>query len=172
MHVFQRIVSIVCVGVWIALAPFASSSWAFGTELSTSSMSGIRGVTVMIGGSLEKELEQQGLTKDALRGLVESQLQDAGITLLTDLEFLEIKERPMLQIMVYTLKHGEGYLFSVTAQLFQHVYLIKKGQDTTYPAVTWSSPGVIGIVYDPGNLRSLVKEEVDGFIRAYRSANP
>jgi len=172
MHVFQRIVSIVCVGVWTALAPFASSSWAFGTELSTSSMSGIRGVTVMIEGSLEKELEQQGLTKDALRGLVESQLQDAGIALLTDLEFLEIKERPMLEIMVYTLKHGEGYLLSVTAQLFQHVYLIKKGQDTTYPAATWSSPGVIGIVYDPGDLRSLVKEEVDGFIRAYRSANP
>jgi hypothetical protein len=117
-------------------------------------------------------LEQQGLTKDALRGLIESQLQEAGIALLTDLEFLEIKERPMLGIMVYTLKHGEGYLFSVAAQLFQHVYLIKKGQDTTFPAATWSSPGVMGIVYDPGNLRSLVKEEVDGFIRAYRSANP
>lgn len=172
MNVFQRTVGIICVGVLTALAPFASSSWAFGTELSTSSMAGIRGVTVMIEGSLEKELEQQGLTKDVLRGLVESQLQEAGLTLLTDREFLETKERPLLGIMVYTLKHGEGYLFSVTAQLYQYVYLIKKGQDTTYPAATWSSAGAIGIVYDPEDLRSLVKEEVDAFIRTYRSANP
>jgi len=172
MNVFQRIPIIFCVAVLTALAPFSSCSWAFGTELSTSSMAGIRGVTVMVDGILEKELEQQRLTKDTLRGLVESQLQEAGLTLLTDLEFLETKERPMLGIMVNTLKHGEGYLFSVTAQFYQHVYLIKKGQDTTYPAATWSSGGAIGILYDPEDLRSLVKEEVDAFIRTYRSANP
>jgi len=172
MTVFQRILIILCVGVMTAPAPFGSCSWAFGTELSTSSMAGIRGVTVRVEGNFEKELGRQRLTKDSLRGYVELQLQEAGLTLLTDLEFLETKERPMLSITINTLKHGQGYVFTVIAQLFQHVYLIKKGQDTTYPAATWSSPGAIGIVYDPDDLRSLVKEEVDTFIKAYRSANP
>jgi hypothetical protein len=172
MNVFQRIFIIACVAVLTSLAPFGSWGWAFGTELSTSSMSGIRGVTVMVEGGFEKELGQQRLTKDTLRGDVELQLQEAGLTLLTDLEFLETKERPMLSITINTLKHGEGYLFSLTAQLYQHVYLIKKGQDTTYPAATWWSAGAIGILYNPEDLRSLVKEEVDAFIRAYRSANP
>ena len=172
MNSFQRITIIVCVGVLVAMVSFCSSAWAFGTELSTSSMEGIRGVTVRVEGSLEKELEQQRLTKDTLREAVESQLQAAGITLLTDLEFLESKERPMLSITINTLKHGEGYIFSVIAQLHQHVYLIKRGQDKTYPATTWSSAGTIGIFFDPEDLRSLVKEEVDLFIKAYRSANP
>jgi hypothetical protein len=172
MNYSRWIIFIVWVGVLAALVPFGSSAWAFGTELSTSSLAGIRGVTVRVEGSLEKELEQQGLTKDKLRGDVESQLQAAGITLLSDLEFLETKERPMLSITINTLKHGQGYIFSVAAQLYQHVYLIKKGQDTTYPATSWSSPGAIGIFYDPEDLRSLVKEEVDLFIKAYLSANP
>jgi hypothetical protein len=172
MNVFQRIFIIVCVAVLASLVAFGSWGWAFGTELSTSSMSGTRGVTVRVEGNFEQELGQQRLTKDTLRGDVESQLQEAGLTLLTDLEFLETKERPMLSITINTLKHGEGYVFSVIAQLYQHVYLIKKGQDTTYPATTWSSAGAIGILYDPEDLRSLVKEEVDAFIKAYRSANP
>lgn len=172
MNSFQRIGMIVFVAVLVALLQFGSFVWAFGTELSTSSLSGIRGVTVRVEGSLEKELEQQRLTKDKLRGDVESQLQAAGITLLTDLEFLETKERPMLSIKINTLKHGKGYIFSVITQLYQHVYLIKKGQDKTYPATSWSSAGAIGILYDPEDLRSLVKEEVDLFIKAYLSANP
>ncbi len=36
--------------------------------------------------------------------------------------------------------------------------LIKKGQDKTYPAASRSSAGVIGILYDPEDIRSLVKE--------------
>lgn len=172
MNSFKKIVIIVWVGVLAALLQFGSSAWAFGTELSISSLGGIRGVTVRVEGSLEKEIEQQGLTKDKMRGDVESQLKAAGITLLTDLEFLESKERPMLSITINTFKHGEGYIFSVIAQLYQHVYLIKKGQDKTYPATSWSSAGAIGIFYDPEDLRSLVKEEVDLFIKAYLSANP
>jgi hypothetical protein len=172
MNSFQRISIIICVAVLVTLVQFGSSAWAFGTELSISSMAGIRGVTVRVEGSLEKEIEQRGLTKDTLRGDVESQLQAAGVTLLTDLEFLETKERPMLCIEINTLKHGQGYIFSVIAQLYQHVYPIKKGQDKTYPATTWSSAGAIGIFFDPEDLRSLVKEEVEAFIKAYLSANP
>jgi len=171
MNFFHRIVVIVCVGVLAAVAPFGSWAWAFGTELSTSSMKGIRGVTVRVEGSLAKELEQQRLTKDILREIVESQLQAADVTLLTDLEFLETKARPMLSITINTLKHGEGYIFSVVAQLYQHVYLIKKGQDTTCPATTWSSAGAIGIFYNAEDVRSVVKEEVDAFIKAYQEAN-
>ncbi|MBW2076967.1 MAG: hypothetical protein JRI71_05365 [Deltaproteobacteria bacterium] len=172
MNHSRWIIVIVCVCVLAALVASGSPAWAFGTELSRASMAGIRGVTVRVEGSLEKDLEQQGLTKDTLRGDVESQLQAAGITLLSDLVFLETKERPMLIITINTLKHGQGYIFSVIAQLYQHVYLIKKGQDTTYPATSWSSAGAIGILYNPEDLRSLVKEEVDAFIKAYLSANP
>jgi len=171
MNSCKKIVLIVCVCVLAALAPL-SSSWAFGTELSRASMDGVRGVTVRVEGSLEEDFEQQGLTKDTLRGEVESQLQAAGITLLSDLVFLETKERPMLNITINTLKQGEGYIFSVIAQLYQHVYLIKKGQDRTYPAASWSSAGAIGILYNPEDIRSLVKEEVDAFVKAYLSANP
>jgi hypothetical protein len=172
MNSFRWIIIIVCAGVLAVPVPLGSCAWAFGTELSRSSMAGIRGVTVRVAGSLKKELEQQRLTKDTLREEVESQLRAEGISLLTDLEFLETKERPMLSITINTLKHGEGYIFSVIAQLYQHVYLIKKGQEKTYPAATWSSAGAIGIFYDPEDLRSLVKEEVDAFIKSYRSANP
>lgn len=171
MNSCKKIVIIVCVCILAALVP-SGSSWAFGTELSRASMAGIRGVTVRVEGGLEEDLEQQGPTKDTLRGEVESQLQAAGITLLSDLVFLETKERPMLIITINTLKHGEGYIFSVIAQLYQHVYLIKKGQDRTYPVASWSSAGAIGILYNPEDIRSLVKEEVDAFVKAYLSANP
>jgi hypothetical protein len=166
------IVVIVCTAVLVTLVQSGSTALAFGTELSTSSMAGVRGVTVRVEGSLEKELEQQGFTKEKLRGEVESQLQEAGMTLLTDLEFLQTKERPMFLVTINTLKHGEGYIFSVIAQLYQHVYLIKKGQDRTYPATTWSSAGTIGIFYNPEDLRSLMREEVSLFVKAYLSTSP
>jgi hypothetical protein len=172
MNSFRWIIIIACVGFLAVLVPFSSCAWAFGTELSASSVAGLRGFTVRVVGSLEKELEQHHFTMDTLRGEVESQLQAAGISLLTDLEFLETKQRPMLGITIHTLKHGEGHIFSVIAQLYQHVYLIKKGQEKTYPAATWSSAGAIGIFYNPEDLRSLMKEQVDAFIKAYRTASP
>jgi hypothetical protein len=172
MTIFQKIFGIICAVLTACLVAFVSYSWAFGTELSTSSIAGIRGVTVRVTGNFEEELGGKHLTKDDLKQAVELQLQEAGLTLLTDLEFFETKERPMLSIQISTLKHGDGYIFSINAQIFQHVYLIKKGQDTTYPAATWSSAGVIGVLYDPETIRVLAKEEVDIFVKAYRAANP
>ncbi|MFW6147961.1 MAG: hypothetical protein ACOC6B_06170 [Thermodesulfobacteriota bacterium] len=136
-------------------------------------MSGITGVTVRIEGNIVTELDQKkGLTAAKLREGVESQLQASGIRLLSELEFLETKERPMLTIKINALTHGEGYIFWVSTQLYQHVYLIKQGHDKTYPATTWSTPGTIGIFYDPEDLRDLVKEAVNGFISAYDTVHP
>ena len=172
MNFFQRISMTGCAGVLAALLLSGSSAWAFGAELSRFSMAEIRAVTVRIEGNIEKELDQEGLTKDKLKVDVESQLQRSGIALLSDLEFLEAKQRPMLSVTINTLKHGNGYVFSVTSRLYQHVYLIKQSRDKTYPATTWSSTGTMGIFYDPEDLRDLIKEAVDEFITAYRSSHP
>jgi len=172
MRAFQRIFIIGCLTLVLGLFAFGSSGWAFGSELSKASMAGITGVTVRIEGNRVTELDQQGLTAGKLREDAESQLQAAGIPLLSELEFLETKERPMLTIKINALKHGEGYIFWVSTQLYQHVYLIKQGHDKTYPATTWSTPGTIGIFYDPEDLRDLVKEAVNGFISAYDTVHP
>lgn len=172
MNTYQRVTLIVCMVMGFTLLKLDSFVWAFGTELSRSSLGGLRAVSVRAVGNLEPEIEQQRLTLDQIKKDVESQLQSAGITILSDLEFLETKERPLLRVKVNTLKHDTGYIFSVIVQLCQHVYLIKKGQNKTYPATTWSSDGVIGIFYNLEDLRALVKEEVDIFIKAYLSINP
>lgn len=161
-----------CLSVLLGLFTLGSSAWAFGSELSKSSMSELRGVTVRIEGNIVTELDQQGLTAGKLREDVESRLQAAGIPLLSELEFLETKERPLLTIKISTLKHGEGYIFWISTQLYQHVYLIKQAQKKTYPATTWSSPGTIGIFYDPKDLGSLMEEAVDEFIAAYDAVHP
>jgi len=135
-------------------------------------MAGITGVTVRIEGNIVTELNQKGLTAAKLREDIESQLQASGIRLLSELEFLETKERPMLTIKINALKHGEGYIFWISTQLYQHVYLIKQGQKKTYPATTWSSAGTIGIFYDTEDLRALIKEAVDEFIAAYDAVHP
>lgn len=171
MSFFQR-TFIIGTGILVALLLSGSSAWGFGTELSRSSLAGIEGITVRIEGNIENELDQESLTKDKLKVEAESRLKKAGIALLSDLEFLKTKERPMLNITIDTLKHGKGYIFSVTAQLYQHVYLINQSQDRTYPATTWSGPGAMGIFYDPEDLKVLINESVDEFITAYRLANP
>jgi hypothetical protein len=177
MSIFQKIWMSTCAVILAALVVSAPSARAFDTELSRSSLAGINGVTVAIEGSIEKTLEQEGLTKDKLKVDVGSQLQEAGISLLSDMEFLETKQRPLLILTINTLKQDKGYIFSVTVQLYQQVYLIPESQDMTYPpttspATTWSSPGTIGIFYDPEDLRVLIKEAVDEFTTAYRLVNP
>jgi hypothetical protein len=169
MNSNRWMIIILCVMIGFALMGLEPRAWAFGTELSRSSLEGHGGVSVRAVGHLEPEIEEK-LTLDKIRTNVEAQLQGAGITILSDLEFLETKERPLLSVKINTLKQGDGYIFSVIAQFFQHVYLIREGQSKTYPAATWSSDGVIGIFYNLEDLQDLVKGEVDAFIQAFPSA--
>jgi hypothetical protein len=166
MNSSRWMIIIPCVMIGFALMGRGSGVWAFGTELSRSSLEGHGGVSVRAVGHLEPEIEDK-LTLEKVRTNVEAQLQGAGVTLLSDLEFLETKERPLLSVKINTLKQGNGYIFSVIAQFFQHVYLIQQGQSKTYPAATWSSDGVIGIFYNLEDLQDLVKGEVDAFIQAF-----
>jgi hypothetical protein len=172
MNTHQRIALIVCMVVVLMLLNLNSLVFAFGTELSRSSLRGLQGVSVGAVVNLEPEIEEKGLTLDKIEKDVELQLRAAGIKMLSGVEFLETKERPLLLVKVNTLKHETGYICSVIVQLCQHIYLIQKPQSETYPATTWSSDGVIGIVYAQEDIRSLVKNEADIFINAYLSENP
>ena len=134
---------------------------------------GLKGVNVMVA-DLRPEIERSGLSKTQIQTDVELKLRMAGIKVLSEEEYLSVPGFPHLYVRIAGFKAEaiRHYVFSVSVELMQEVYLVRTAPDfTEYGAVTWSH-SIVGISPKLGTIRAGVKDMVDRFIKAYLSVNP
>lgn len=134
---------------------------------------GLQGVMVLVI-PLKPDVEQLGLTREALQIQTELQLRQYGIKVLSEEEWRKMPGMPALIINCDTMFIEETPLvaFSVQTRLFETVTLLRdptiKGQTPTW---TRSHLGTVGRNKLQG-VRDWLKDHVAEFINDYLAANP
>jgi len=178
--------------VLFTLVNFGSLAVAFDSDAKT--LRGFKGVRVLVG-SLEPEIEKEGLTVQQIQTDVELKLRLAGIKVLTKEEWSKEKGAPFLlaspHLIPYVLKVGKRncrlYIFNINLTFRQNAYLEKELPgpvsyssdkavfsshiDMTFAVVTWSV-GTMGRTANLNKIRNEINDLVDEFINAYLSVNP
>ena len=135
------------------------------------SLRGLEGVMVVV--EILPDLKTDGLTRKQIYSDVEKQLQKAGIHVFLEKEWQTIEGRPYLHIEIIGTKIQDNwkfYTYAINVQLFQDVYLARQTGNMSFQASTWFS-NYTGHGY-LDDIRTWVKEIVNGFINAYFSVNP
>ena len=135
---------------------------------------GLQGVAVAVEG-LEPEVEQLGLTSEALRTDTERQLRQYGIKVLSHQEQLATPGMPCFYVNV-NVKGAETVLpimaVSIQVELQQHVSL-ERDPTIHCVAATWKTAGVGTVSRSKlGQVRDSVKDLVARFINDYLAVNP
>jgi hypothetical protein len=125
---------------------------------------GIRAIKVVVE-NLKPDVERDGLNASTLQTDVELKLRQAGIRVEETTAYLYVR--------VTTLKREAMYAYSMTANLSQHVVLVRDPAISAN-AVTWNALGGIGMVGSArlSVIRDYVRDVVDEFVNAYLAANP
>lgn len=138
--------------------------------LDTLSLYRLPGVWVQVS-PLSEAAERDGLRADSLTVMIETALRDAGITVFTEDEWQVTLGNPMLFLTVNLIRPSEFlYLYNLELELRQLTTVPR--DSTPVFGATWAAGDVLGTVPAP-RLPSLVpriRQMVDGFIRAYASA--
>jgi hypothetical protein len=115
--------------------------------------------------NLKPDVERDGLNASTLQTDVELKLRQAGIRVEETTAYLYVR--------VTTLKREAMYAYSMTANLSQHVVLVRDPAISAN-AVTWNALGGIGMVGSArlSVIRDYVRDVVDEFVNAYLAANP
>jgi hypothetical protein len=150
-----------------SLKPF----FAQDDELSRQTLRGLDGVHVVIE-FVNPEIVGDGLTQDRLQADVELQLQEAGITVLSEAENQTTPGRPLMYMNVNILKYKyiPAYIYNIRLELVQDVYLVRSS-NVKIGGVTWSI-NTAGIVPKLNDIKTSMENLVDYFAKAYLSANP
>lgn len=136
------------------------------TAVDRATLRGLKAVNVVID-PIHPELEQQGVTRDALQARIEKQLQAAGVAIDNNaLEFLALRIIPARE------KRGP-YCISITLSLYQPVVLvrdreIKTATDTWQVATLWAMQPKA--VYE--STVGAVDQLAARFTEVYQSENP
>ena len=139
-------------------------------------LKGIKSLRVIVGVG-EPDIKKDGLQVSSIQTDVELKLRMAGIKVLTEEEWLAMKEvgGPYLFVGVDSFRRegSELYAFHISVELNQLVYL-NRNPDIIVFARTWRSAGSIGTAgrNNVANLRNFVKDQVDIFINDYLAVNP
>jgi hypothetical protein len=162
--------------VWasVAVGLFAACCCAGVNNRDLSSLAGLQGVYVQVGDIIE-EAAKYGLTKQVLLNDTKSLLEENGIKLLSQQEYLQSDGRPHLYIFVEPIIHEKFGIATVniSIQLKQDVRLVRDPSIVSARAVTWNSDGVLRIdLKFLENTRNRVRENVRMFIDDYFAANP
>ena len=136
------------------------------------SLRGLKGVYIWVE-SLASQIKKDGLTEELIRRDVASQLQVAGIRILSKEEWFDTEGSPYLYVSANVLKlqPTNEYIYSIGISLRQNVYPVRKPIEIT-GAATWSMGGIIGITSNLNKIRASVKEQIEEFIKVYLSVNP
>jgi hypothetical protein len=136
------------------------------------SLSGIKGFSVKVE-KINPEIEGDGLKATAVQSDAEGLLKGLGIKVLSKLEGLDEPGEPALHINLHILKlrATSEYIYSIQVAFVQNAYLSRASIEVL-GASTWSLGLVTGITSDLGKIRSSIKEQVQIFGEAFRSANP
>jgi hypothetical protein len=134
--------------------------------LDRATLRGLKAISVVID-TLDKELDHENLTQDALKSRMERRLQNAGIPLGKDAhEFLALRVTQVRD------KRGPVAL-SISIGLYQPVVL---SRDRNIRSVTQTWEVVTTLMAEPKVLNeasmSSVDELTDRFVAAYQSVNP
>ncbi|MBU2497485.1 MAG: hypothetical protein KKE57_01160 [Proteobacteria bacterium] len=160
--------------VLIALPWFlwvGSSSASAQGDYARETLRGLAGVRVNIELTVSSEIEVKGLS-ERIQSDVESKLEGMGIRVLSKEEVFTVKGGPLLLARVDLMKHDGKYVSFILMQLYQHVLLIGEPREATYPAVTWSTDGLMAVLSALEDLRGLVLEEAGRFAQEFLQANP
>jgi hypothetical protein len=128
---------------------------------------------------LPQEIEKEGLTRAQLLKDVQRKLKRAGLKILTTHQLETEKGQSYLHIIAAVTKVAFGikgipdaYAYSVQVLLRQNVYLQRNVDVMIRGATTWQPPGYFwGVVSNPKEIRTMVRGQVDAFIKAWEAAN-
>jgi hypothetical protein len=159
---------------WIAAPALGQGVYPLDKE----SLRGLPGVYVNVG-SLAREIEAEGLTKEQLRIEIEKRLRKAGIRVFTLDEVSTLISRPILNVEVASHQSPELtkklstslYAVSIEVDLHQAVRLDRLPKHLLM-VTTWSDRAIgFATAKDLRTLRDQVGAYVDRFINDYLSVN-
>ena len=134
------------------------------------SLTGMRGVKVVIYTGDKGGLKEIGLSADLLKTDVELRLRKAGVPVLLGKGWPEGYLKAVLVVAVLTTEHDKLYAVTIKVQLWRIVH------DNPNPATlsTWESlgNGIFGEDAVRAGTRNALGDHVDGFINDYLAANP
>jgi hypothetical protein len=142
------------------------------SEQERKTLVGLRGVHILVE-KLTEEAERDGLLRASVQMDVELKLRQSGIRMLTEREAAGTPGVPHLYVQVNTVKTPAGtYAYSVTVALKQDV-LLERARGIRVVATTWAARG-LGLVGAARleAVRERVRDLVDEFVNAHRTANP
>ncbi len=162
--------------VWtfMAVGLFAACCFAGVSNRDVSSLAGLQGVYVQVE-DLDDEAAKYGLTKQILLSDAKSLLEEKGVKLLSQQEFLQSDGRPHLYIFVEPVIHEQFLIATVniSIQFIQDVRLVRNPAMVSARAITWN---VDSVLYTDlrflENTRKRVLENLQWFIDDYLAANP
>jgi hypothetical protein len=157
----------------VALALCAASTvFAADDESSRESLKGLPGVFVVVD-DLEPVIEKAGLTKADIQRQVEQELRLAGIDVLTREQWVTTPGGPYLHVNTFVVSSDDNvWPFFIEVSSMQRVALERSSVNIFF-APTWS----VATVGSVGSnkllqIKDIVKDYVDQFVKAYRVANP
>jgi hypothetical protein len=169
--------AIFCIAFLVCEFGFISMAGAVDSEQSRRTLSGIRGVLVVVEDYQphmkmhERFLEQAGIRQGDLKRECEAMLKQSGIKVVEGAEWLKTPGRPVLYIAINT-HEIEKYHFAYDTRLeLQQLAILETNPSVKTMAMTWSM-NMTGNV-DIGHLSALkgsVMQLLSRFIRAHQSA--
>ena len=157
-----------CRGRWTLLLALAlgaaQTAAAADSESARPSLKGISAFRVLVE-KLGAKVEKEGvLNRDVLQADVEARLAEDGIKVAKDAPAL-------LYANLAVVCDRQNCAFNIALEVQQEVRLERRQRAGTLIVPTWST-GVTGLVgRRPGLIRQNLRDQVDQFVAAYRSAN-
>jgi hypothetical protein len=169
---------------WFALLIMVSFLWigdacalVKGTgEIDDTTLRGIKSIYLQIS-PINAGFAQEGLTAAKIHRDTERQLESAGIKLLSEKEFLRLKQprnyplgRLEVLVTIKDIRQDNGKVYNITVRISQIVFLSRAPVIKLF-APTWEST-IIGYSHNLDVISHVVRDGVKEFIDAYLSANP
>jgi hypothetical protein len=159
----RRIIAGICyslVSLVIVLPAFGQSN----------TLNGLPGVWVKV--EIAPALVKGGLAIRQVRSDIESQLEEAGVRILTEKESRKTAGQPKLLLQVKGTKVQENwkfYTFAINLYLIQKVYLTRTENSQSVQASTWFN-NIAAHDY-LGGIQTRIKGVVNSFVEDYKAAN-
>jgi hypothetical protein len=167
MDKFERITLFVGLAVVFSLVKLVSTPLALDNVYTRLSLSNLPGVGVLVE-SVSAEMKREGLTQSQIASDVESELQEAGIRVLTRESGRWVPGTPYLYVNINAFKSKE-YVYSIQIEFHQDVFL-KRNPEIKVDASTWSKR-YVSAAPNFKMIRGNIKDMVAIFINAFLSVN-
>ena len=155
-------------GIFLSLSIFFTAFPAAGQDAALKALPG-----VWVNLEITSALVRDGLAHNQVKSDIVSQLQEAGVRLLSEKECRSTAGQPKLMVRVQGVKVQENwkfYSFAINIYLIQDVFLARIDNSGSYPASTWyDTVAAHGYI---GDIRTRIKEVIGTFASDYRTANP